>query len=214
MESWLQRKREQKAWDDNHPTYLREYCGVWIRDASALVFEYSEARNVIEDFEYEDANDWEFVLGIDLGFNDPTAFVILAYSENLRQVRVIESYKESKLIPSAVAAHVERLNDEYSFSRIVADTGGFGKGYAEEMKKRFSLPILPAQKSKKASFIEHLNGDLRAGNLQICRNANQALLEEMSLLQWNIDAMERGKMVIDDRRFHDHLCDALLYAWR
>ena len=36
----------------------------------------------------------------------------------------------------------------------------------------------------------------------------------MSLLQWNIDAMERGKMVIDDRRFHDHLCDALLYAWR
>lgn len=214
VESWLDRKRKQKAWDDNHPTYLREYCGVWIRDASALVFEYDEGRNVIKEFDFDNDGDWEYVLGIDLGFNDPTAFVVLAYSDKMRQVRVIESYKESGLIPSAVAAHVERLNEEYMFSRIVADTGGFGKGYAEEMKKRFNLPILAAQKSKKASFIAHMNGDLRTASIQICRRGNEALLEEMSLLQWNIDAMDRGKMIIDDRRFHDHLCDALLYAWR
>ena len=31
VESWLDRKRKQKAWDDNHPTYLREYCGVCTR---------------------------------------------------------------------------------------------------------------------------------------------------------------------------------------
>jgi len=154
------------------------------------------------------------VLGIDLGFNDPTAFVVIAYSLDLRQAFVVESYKESGLIPSAVAAHVESLLEAYPFTRIVADTGGFGKGYAEEMKKRFSLPIVAAQKSNKHGYIELINGDLRTGSLMISEQANGELLEEMHLLQWDLDRMERGQMVMDRRRFQNHLCDALLYAWR
>ena len=113
-----------------------------------------------------------------------------------------------------MAAHVEHLRGVYPFSRIVADTGGFGKGYAEEMKSRFSIPVFAAQKRQKASFIEHMNGDFRSGNIQICRDKNSDLIEEVGLLQWNLDAMERGKMMVDDRRFQDHLSDALLYAWR
>ena len=211
---WLERKREQKGWDENHPTYLREYCGVWIRDSSCLVFEYSDKVNVVDTFDHTLADDWEWVLGIDLGFNDPTAFVVLAYSESINKVYVVESYKESKLIPSVVAAHVEGLRVAYPFSRIVADTGGFGKGYAEEMKTRFAIPVFAAQKRQKANFIEHMNGDLRTGSIQICADKNKDLIEEISLLQWNVDAMERGRMMIDDRRFQDHLSDAFLYAWR
>ena len=214
VEAWLERKRAQKAWDDNHPTYLREYCGVWIRDASCLVFEYDAKRNLIAEPPFESADDWSFVLGIDLGFNDPTAFVVIAYSLDLRQAFVVESYKESGLIPSAVAAHVESLLEAYPFTRIVADTGGFGKGYAEEMKKRFSLPIVAAQKSNKHGYIELINGDLRTGSLMISEQSNTELLDEMHLLQWDLDRMERGQMVMDRRRFQNHLCDALLYAWR
>ncbi len=211
---WLERKKEQKSWDDNNPTYLREYCGVWIRDSSCLVFEYTPERNVIPSFKYDAADDWDWVLGIDLGFNDPTAFVVLAYSEELRQAHVVESYKETGLIPSVVAAKVAALMAKYPLVKIVADTGGFGKGYAEEMRRRFSIPVQPAQKTQKQSYIEYMNGDLRAGTLLLCQDNNAELIDEMSLLQWDLDAMERGKMQMDRRRFHNHLCDALLYAWR
>jgi hypothetical protein len=214
VEDWLDRKRNQKGWDDNHPTYLREYCGVWIRDASCLVFEYSPRVNLISSVPFDEADDWAFVLGIDLGFNDPTAFVVIAYSQDIRQAFVVESYKESGLIPSAVAAHVEGFLSQYPFTRIVADTGGFGKGYAEEMKKRFSIPVVAAQKNNKHGYIEMINGDFRTGSLQICGTENAALLDEISLLQWDLDRMERGQMVMDRRRFQNHLCDAMLYAWR
>lgn len=214
VEDWLERKKKQKAWDDNNPTYLREYCGVWIRDSSCLVFEYSENLNCIDTFPAEDADDWAWVLGMDLGFNDPTAFVVIAYSEDLRQAFVVQSYKESGLIPSAVAARVEALMERYPFVRIVADTGGFGKGYAEEMKSRFAIPVKAAQKAQKHSFIELMNGDLRSAGLKVCRDGNAELLDEMLLLQWDLDKMERGRMEMDRRRFQNHLCDALLYAWR
>ncbi len=214
VEAWLDRKRTQKGWDDNHPTYLREYCGVWIRDASCLVFEYNKNVNLIDEPPFESADDWEFVLGIDLGFNDPTAFVVMAYSQELRQSFVVTSYKETELIPSVVASRVEALMEKYPFTRIVADTGGFGKGYAEEMKKRFSIPVVAAKKTEKHAYLQMLNGDFRTGSLQVCGRDNQDLLEEISLLQWDLDRMERGQMVMDRRRFQNHLSDALLYAWR
>jgi len=210
---WLERKKAQKGWGEDHPTYLREYCGKWIRDSNTLVFKFQEDVNLVEEFSEEAADDWEYVLGIDLGFNDPTAFVVLAYSHNLGQSFVVESYKESGLIPSVAADRVGELLQMYPFSRIVADTGGFGKGYAEEFKVRFSLPVLAAQKLNKVTYIEMMNGDLWNGKLQVCRTGNRDLLDEIRLLQWDENRLSRGKFVYD-RNFADHLTDALLYAWR
>ena len=73
---------------------------------------------------------------------------------------------------------------------------------------------MPAKKTEKHAYLQMLNGDLRTGSLLICGRENQELLEEMSLLQWDLDRMDRGQMVMDRRRFQNHLSDALLYAWR
>lgn len=212
-QAFLARVKKNNHWDDNNPTYQREYEGKWVRDFNNLVFKIKLSRNIVPTFPREFASDWEFVLGIDLGFNDPTAFVTLAYSSTLGQCYVVESYKESELIPSAVAARVETLMSRYPYSRIVADTGGFGKGYAEEMKRKFSMPIVPANKTDKTAYIEMLNGDLRSGALMICRDRNPDLIDEITLLQWDENKLGRN-MYIFDRAFQDHLCDAMLYGWR
>jgi hypothetical protein len=213
VEGWLERKRTQKNWDEHHPTYRREYCGDWIRDSNTLVYKFTEDLNLEERFEPGEIEDWEWVLGIDLGYNDPTAFVTVAYSQMAGRVCVVESFKESELIPSAVAARVDELMERFPYTRIVADTGGFGKGYAEEMKQRFSIPILPAKKQEKVAFIELMNGDLQSGSLTIANEDNKQLVDEIKLLQWDEDRLTRGKFIVD-RNFADHLCDALLYAWR
>src|SRR5690606_6944543 len=101
-----------------------------------------------------------YVLGMDLGYEDSTAFVVLGFDEKVGQTWVIESWSETHLIPSAVAARVDRLRERYNFSYMVADSGGFGKGYVEEMKQRYSIPIEAAEKNRKPAYIELLNGDL------------------------------------------------------
>jgi hypothetical protein len=211
-EEWISRKMANSGWTTDHPTYQREYCGVWIKDNNTLVYKFTDERNLCTSAYLKEGSDWEYTLGIDLGFNDPTAWVVVAYSQNLGQAVVVDSYKESELLSHEVADKTAEFLSSYDISKIVADTGGFGKGYAEEMKRRFSIPVLPAQKQNKVTFIEMLNGELQAGKIKIAEQ-NEELLGEISLLQWDNRSLERGKFVFD-KSFSDHLCDALLYAWR
>lgn len=211
-DAYIARLLESRHWTPDHPSFQREYLGRWVRDTMGLVFRLSETLNVVDAPELEEAEDAEYTLGIDLGFNDPSAFVVLRYSEYLNRCEVVESWKESKLIPSAVAAKVEALRQKYELASIVADSGGYGKAIVEELREKYHIPVLPAQKQGKGSFVELLNGDLAAGLLRIPRT-ERALLDEMRLLQWDADKVERGRLEFDGR-FADHLCDALLYAWR
>lgn len=213
VNTWLNTLCERRGWSKDTPAFLREYCGIWVRDLEGLVFEYNPKINQVDTFDEHAAN-WEYVLGIDLGFNDPTAFVVLAFSEALEKAYVVESYKESGLIPSAVAAHTERLMSRYKFCKIVADTGGFGKGYAEEMKAKYGIPVAAASKRNKNTFISYLNSDFKTGSLVICTDRNKELLGELQLLQWDMSSVDSGNPKVDDQRFEDHLADALLYGWR
>lgn len=205
FETWLKARKEHYRWSDNDPTMLREWEGKWVRDGSALVYNIQDY-NLIDTM--PEVDDIEFVLGLDLGYVDSTAFTILGFSEAQHAVYLIESYKQSKLIPSAVAAHVERLRERYPFRKIVADTGGLGKGYVEEMKQRFRIPIEAAKKQNKNANIELLNGDLKSGVVRIVRGSNEDYVSEANLLQWNDDRTK------PDDRFEDHLCDSFLYGYR
>jgi hypothetical protein len=202
--------RKTNGWLPDNPSFLREYKGLWVKDDSLKVYKTTE-RNLI--FSRPDS-ELTYVLGIDLGFEDSTAFVVLGYNEAIGQCYVLESFKKQHLIPSAVAVQVQKLMERYDFSKIVADSGGFGKGYVEEMVQRYSIPIVPAEKTQKYAFIELMNGDFQASSLKIVKNRNQELLDELGTLQFveNEDGSpDRTKI---DERFDDHLCDALLYGWR
>ena len=213
MASWVESVMKRRNWGPEHPTYLREYEGVWIRDAEGLVFEYRPALNLIPRFDERATHDWAYVLGIDLGFNDPSAFVVIAYSRARGEAVVVESYKEAGLYPSTAANRIERFLSKYPLDRIVADTGGLGKGYEQEWVQRFGLPVHAAQKVGKMGYIQLLNGDLASGRLKIAGDKNRKLIEEVSLLQWDADKLLQGRWEAD-RKFDDHLSDALLYAWR
>lgn len=212
--TWLNNLRKRRGWTEQHPTFLREYCGKWVRDTNGLVYKISPELNSVWEWEPENDLNWSYVLGIDLGFNDPTAFAVVAYNDRTGECVVVSSYKEAGLIPSAVAVRVERLMEEYEFDRIVADSGGFGKGYVEEMRSSFEIPVHPADKKDKVGFIELLNGDLQSGATKVVRPANTELWDELTLLQWKMDSLDRGKYIEDRKRFQNHLCDAVLYAWK
>ncbi len=204
---YIERKVVKNRWPSDHPTLLREWRGQWVRDEDSLVYKYLPERNggrapALPDLEY--------VLGMDFGFEDSTAWVVLAHSPAAPDAWVVESFKKKHCTPSRVAEITKELARRYPFTVMVGDSGGFGKGYVEEMRLEHGLPVKPAKKTQKRAYIEYLNGSLLSGTLKIDPEPNQALVEELQLLQW----ADEDHLAVDEEKFDDHLCDALLYGWR
>lgn len=221
-EKFLDRYLTRKGWTRKDPKVRREFFGEWVRDTEGLVFpirDVNRLRALPDDLH---SGEWGYVLGLDLGYVDATAFVVLAYNAHSGRTVVVESFQRTEMIPDAVAVEVERLTERYDFEAIVADTGGLGKAYAETMIQKYGIPVEAAEKRHKADAIEHLCGALRSGHLQVYAPANEELLHDASLLSWNYDKVDvtmhggkvlREKLTIDDRT-PDHLTDAMLYGYR
>jgi hypothetical protein len=205
---WLEKLRQRHGWTENTPRYVREYLGYWAVSGDDFIYPFDRTINVVSSLPTAAAERWTHALSIDIGFNDPTAFVVWGRVEGDSTSYVLESYEQTQLIPSAVAAHVERLREKYAFRTIVCDTGGMGKVVAEEMKQRFGIPIKAAAKRDKLAYIEFTAGELRSGRIKVLRHANQALIDDLCTLAWND---ERDDASPGSR---DHLPDAFLYGER
>lgn len=220
-EEAVEEMRKRMGWAVNEPRYRREWLGEWVKEEEGLVFQLKPF-NIIEELP---EGDWKYVLGVDIGYVDATAFVVLAYDETKALAVVAGSHQRTGMIPSAICAEVDKLSTQYDFEEIVIDPGGGGKLVIEEMKSRWGIPAQVAKKRGKHAYIDLLNGDLRSNSLQVVRNTNEDLIHDCGLLQWDYSRAKRGKRPngapfldsekarIDDRT-PDHLTDAFLYAYR
>lgn len=212
-EEFVQRVLKRRKWTHEHPGFQREYMGQWVHDIEARAFKVETERDTVAHFEPSQAADWVYVMGIDVGYVDPYAFVVLAYSLQLGQAFVIDTHEESELTTMEAMIEAERLCREYPVSRIAIDTGSGGKQVAEDWKKMSTLPIEAAKKTHKRNQISVINGDLQAGKLKICRDNNLKLLTDLMVLEWDHDRAERSGRWIYRKGFADHLADALQYGY-
>lgn len=179
--------------------------GTWVRDSGGLVYgRFDDTRNQTSQAPPLD----DYALGIDYGFTDATAFAVLGWRAHDPCVYVVEAYKRTGLTPSDAAEEVQKLEDRYHFVKIVGDTGGLGKGYAEEARRRFSLPIEQADKNNKRGYVDLLNGDLARGRVKLVTGGTKELVAEWLELPWTEDRQREAD------GFDNHCSDACLYGWR
>lgn len=206
-DEWLKRYIERKGWDETHPIYLREWCGEWTIDKSSIIFKYDENINHFSILPKEIEN-WRYVFGVDLGFDDAFAIVVIAFSYDLpNKAFVVDEFKKSGLIPEKMAMHLISYINQYSPIAVMADTGGLGKAIVEEFRVRYKINVEKADKTQKLAFIEIVNGDLISGSLMI--NKDSQLAKELKTHQW--DPEDKTK---EDDRTENHLADGLLYGMR
>lgn len=198
--------RVKRGWHAEHPTFLREYMGLWVHDPASLVYPFSHA-----------LNGWDGVMpagravhtiGLDLGSSmveRSTAFAVLSTVPGQPEVYLRECYKRAGLTPARIAAELERLRGEYPTATIVVDTGGLGGGYLEQFND-WGIPCEPARKADKVGRMELLRGALEAGTFRVHGTRCRDFVDEVSVLQWNEERTD-----VDDR-FADHACDAVVYA--
>jgi hypothetical protein len=223
--------KRKRGWGDDHPVWRREYLGEWVGNDSDLVYAYASNRAAdpakvtwrpsphsptgLPD----GLGPWHLVLGLDLGYVDDSAMVLVAYSETLRELRHVYDYKAPGLDAEAFASQVLGICQGFGqIEMVVADTAGGGsKMIIEMLNQRLGLAIQPAKKSEKTDHIELLNGDFNSGRVKLIPGSD--LEREICGLQW--DLSQNSKVILartgrlrEDPKCPNHLCDALLYAWR
>lgn len=180
--------------------------GAWVQDNAGMVYRVDESKNI---FEQAPVGQWTYILGMDFGINDHTAFTVVGWREYDQTLYVLESFGRSGIIPSASARIVQDLSKKYDFAQIVGDTGGMGKAYTEEMRRRYLLPILPADKQNKLGYISLLNGQLEEGILKVHKHLCKQLVDEWQNLPWADEKQQK-----EHPGFNNHCADATLYAVR
>jgi hypothetical protein len=223
--------KDQNGWSDDNPTWRREYLGEWVTDTDELVYAYAKCKpygNVSWTPDYKlsqlgfDLNvdgPWNLVMGLDFGYEDANAIVLAAYSETLKELRHVYSFKESHMsiddFGQEIAWTIKKFGQPHI---IVGDKGSLGGVlYLQELNSRFGLGIVEAEKREKYDHIELLNSDFLSGRIKIIPDSE--LDKELTALQWDLSKDDKKYLIRtgklrEDPSCANHLCDSLLYLWR
>lgn len=197
------------------PQYKQWYLNEWKIDETKLVYRFDMGKNLICNIPQFAGNDWTYVLGVDTGWEDDSAFVLSSYHPHDGFLYVLKVFKKKKMTFEEVAAKIQEFmrDPTHAPHKIIID--GANKQGVESMRLRSSIPFEYADKQDKATFIELCNSDLIQGKVKILDTAeNRPLWEEMSSLVWVTDGDKIKYPKKEHPSLPNHACDAFLYAWR
>jgi hypothetical protein len=206
----LERELKRKGITSQDATIQRECFAQWVIDINALVFRYDPIRNG-HSREMGVLPRWEYVVGVDLGYEDSDAIAVIGWDPTVKHAYLVSEHVRAKQGISELALQLESIIKEYDPLRIVMDTGGLGKKIAEEIQKRYSLPIKAAEKVRKFEYIELLNDALRTQ--RFFARPSGPFASDTALVEWEKNIENPEKLKISER-FHSDIADAVLYAFR
>ena len=212
-ENWEERLKLLKERNPNvedTPGYKRMYQGIWVVDETNLVYKFNAEKNYVSELP-KDKDIMGQVLGIDLGWNDATAYSLARYYENNDCLYFVDTWKKSNQIVDAVVKTIKGYIEDYDIHTICIDNAS--KQMVETLKVRFELydvTIHAAEKTDKFEHIEIMNSDFMMDRIKLYRPKAEALAEEYKDLILDPNARKRA----EHPACENHLCDASLYAWR
>lgn len=204
----LERELKRRGVTVDNPGIQREWFGRWVLDSDSLVLHYNyELNDVLE----IPAGKYVYIMGVDVGFDDADAIAILAWSQESNITYLVKETINRKQGITELIGQIALLRTKYDVSKIVMDTGGLGKKIAEEMIRRYQIPIVAADKARKFENIALMNDALRTGQLKAITGSRFG--QDCMLLEYDLDKSTPDKLVISNR-YHSDIIDAALYAWR
>ena len=211
----LEKLKKRRHWDDDHPTYVREWLGWWAVDNGVLFYKFNESRNTFTLAEIKPwGKGWQHVLGWDLGHKDDMALVAWGWHPSSRNLYEAASWSKSGAPEEEVMAKIKEWEAlGFNFLAKVADTQGGGKITVEHAMAHHSQVFENASKGDKPGHVRLMNDDFLTGKIKVQRGGGYA--QELGALpkdpDWDPDS---GKPPGEDPRFPNHKCDAGLYSWR
>lgn len=227
-EKVLDQIKKDKGLTDTSPLFQREYLGLPVYDDDAQVYRL-EAKNEFDDqalaqwISTQPRADLMFSAGLDYGFSDSDAFVIVLFSKTSPERWIVYEHKGNRAGVTELAdkikagiAYVENsplfqsIPDRHFY--IYSDAGGGGKKISYELSSQFQLPCVDAYKVDKDFAIEMLQEEVRTGAFKVRKDS--AFVDEANKTVWARNDQDELTRKIDDDTFHPDMLDAILYSLR
>lgn len=176
--------------------FLRqEFYGEFI-SLEGLVFQFDRARHVV-DFRADPS--WRFVAGLDFGFTNPAALVVVGLDRDDRAFVADELYRRG-LAPSDLAVAVREYVSRYKVEAVYCDPSDPG---AIEELRRAGIPAQPARPRPVLEGIREIQARLARDRILISPRCAH-LIAELESYAWARDGVPA--------KANDHAIDALRYA--
>lgn len=231
-ETALERIRQENKLSETDSLYMREYLGLSVYDTEALVFRMT-ADNVFADdqlsawLKTQRPSDIRFTAGLDFGFTDANAFLIICYSRTSNLKWVVYEHKAygedyTALVEAVNEGIAYVANDDlfaaipYKTFTIYADSAR--PDTIREMSFRDGLPVAPAYKVGKEDAIDTFRTEVKRSWLKV-RDASYLKDESDRTVYRRNEDGEGGLPVfitkeIDDDIYHPDALDAAIYSLR
>jgi hypothetical protein len=207
-EQFILQEIQRKQWEHNNPTLLREWRNQWVLDVQSLWVRYNEQKN---HFTTLPPGKYNYLMGIDLGFNDADAIAVLAWSDSSPIVYLVEECITKKQGLTELVSQILYLQKKYDVAKMIIDEGGLGKKLAEEMRRQHKIPVHGAEKQRKQETVEFMNDALRTGRLMASKTSRFATDSYLVQIDW--DKSTPDKIVVK-KQPHSDIIDAVLYAFK
>ncbi len=202
----IQQDCDRKGVGLDDPSIQRECFGRWVLDSNSLLLEYKAERNHY--LKLPEGN-WNYILGMDFGFEDADAFSVLGWTDKSADTYLVEELIAAKQTYEQMVKNFDKLHHKYQFAKVVADPGGGGKKLIESLKARYLIPMETADKLGKIANYGLLNNALRTG--RFFANQTSRFAQDCNLLEKNKDKSTPDKTVV---KGHSDAVDAVLYAFK
>lgn len=158
----------------------------------------------IRDFEIEDG--CEFFAGLDPGYRDPTAFVVVCYLANQDKFWVVDEYLEAEATTKTHAERFQQKIDQWGIDAIFIDSAG--AQFASDLAYQYNIATIKGKKQvlEGIAYVQTLVEQDRILVDPRCTHT----LAMFDQYQWN-----KSEQLIQEKPLHDihsHIADALRYA--
>jgi hypothetical protein len=191
-----------------HPVYEREFNGRFISDQGLLVYEYAEARNDTTG-PHEHTPGWYYSMGIDLGFADRDAIIVLGWrmDDPTRQIRECFSWQQNHQDVDQLSKVVVDAYSKYHPVSVIGDTGGHGAvKVLETLKARLGGIEFSPKPASVDDSVAVMNDDFR--NARIAVDPTGELAADYKRVVWDV---KNGKRIIG-KKYHSDITEAARYA--
>ncbi len=202
---------EERGIGPGHAVYEREIMGRLVIDPGSLAYEYRKGLNDFDPAEVDFADGtWRHAMGIDLGFQDCDAIVVVGWRRDDGERRLYERYcwAENHNDVDRLADKVDEVRALFKPSVIVADHGGHGAvKVLETLKNRMGI-MFQSKPSDVMLSVGLVNDDLRTGRLLL---SSPELIADMNKVQRTVNPTTK-RVEINKRGYHSDRTEGLRYA--
>jgi hypothetical protein len=155
---------------------------------------------------FEVSDSLEYIAGLDPGYKDPTAFIVIVYDPKLNIFHVIDEYQEAQ---ATTDIHAQKFNSfvfKYGIESIFIDSAS--AQFASDLAYSYDLATTKAKKQVNEG-IAYVQTLIENDRLLVSPNCTYTL-SMLDQYRWKMDAVSGIERPNHD--IHSHMADALRYA--